>query len=48
MVKRVGGRVDRILLALPPGLHLVGAERFGPGLAELAEGLEAWTASSRP
>jgi len=43
-----GGRVDRILLALPPGLHWVGAERFGPGLAELAEGLEAWTASSRP
>ncbi|MFZ1375066.1 MAG: FAD-dependent oxidoreductase, partial [Geothrix sp.] len=42
------GRVARMLLALPPGLHWVGAARFGPGLAELAEGLEGWAASSRP
>jgi len=37
-----GRRVARLVQALPPGLHWVGAGRFGPGLPELAEGLEAW------
>lgn len=37
-----GGRVAQLLTALPPSLHWVGAARFGPGLPELAEGLEAW------
>jgi len=41
-----GGRVARLVQALPPGLHWVGAARFGPGLPELAEGLEAWALTS--
>lgn len=43
-----GGRVAQVLQGLPPGLHWVGAARFGPGLPELAEGLGAWAASLRP
>lgn len=43
-----GGRVARLLAALPPSLHWVGAARFGPGIPELAESLEAWVASIRP
>ena len=35
-------RLDRLLEALPPGLHWLGAARFGPGLPDLAEGIEAW------
>ncbi len=37
-----GDRVARLLKALPPNLHWLGAARFGPGLPELAEGIEAW------
>ncbi|MDP1830422.1 MAG: FAD-dependent oxidoreductase [Geothrix sp.] len=37
-----GARVDRLLEALPSGLHWIGAARFGPGLPDLAEGIEAW------
>jgi len=43
-----GGRVARLLDALPPSLHWVGAARFGPGIPELAESLETWVASIRP
>jgi len=43
-----GGRVARLLDALPPSLQWVGAARFGPGIPELAESLEAWVASIRP
>jgi len=35
-------RLNRLLEALPPGLHWLGAARFGPGLPDLAEGIEAW------
>jgi oxygen-dependent protoporphyrinogen oxidase len=38
-------RVARLLKALPPSLHWLGAARFGPGLPELAEGIEAWALS---
>jgi protoporphyrinogen/coproporphyrinogen III oxidase len=37
-----GGRVARLLGELPPNLHWLGAARFGPGLPELAEGIEGW------
>ncbi len=37
-----GTRVARLLAALPPNLHWLGAERFGPGVPDLAEGIEAW------
>jgi oxygen-dependent protoporphyrinogen oxidase len=37
-----GTRVARLLQQLPPNLHWLGADRFGPGLPDLAEGLEAW------
>jgi len=37
-----GARVARLLQALPPGLHWVGADRFGPGIPDLAEGIEGW------
>jgi len=37
-----GGRVARLLAALPPRLHWLGAARFGPGVPDLAEGVEAW------
>lgn len=40
------GRIDRLLKALPPGLHWLGAERFGPGLPDLAEGIEHWAVGS--
>ncbi|WP_306590223.1 NAD(P)/FAD-dependent oxidoreductase [Geothrix sp. 21YS21S-4] len=39
-----GARGARILGALPPGLHWLGPARFGPGLPDLAEGVEAWAA----
>ncbi len=35
-------RLAQLLKALPPGLHWLGAARFGPGLPDLAEGIEAW------
>ena len=35
-------RVRQIEATLPPGLHWVGAARSGPGLPDLAEGIEAW------
>jgi oxygen-dependent protoporphyrinogen oxidase len=35
-------RVASLVEALPPGLHWLGADRFGPGLPDLAEGIEAW------
>ena len=35
-------RVASLLQALPAGLHWLGADRFGPGLPDLAEGIEAW------
>lgn len=37
-----GARVARLLAALPPSLHWVGAARFGPGLPDLTEGVVAW------
>lgn len=37
-----GARLARLTQALPSGLHWIGAARFGPGLPELAEGIEAW------
>jgi len=43
-----GGRVARLVQSLPPGLHWVGAARFGPGIPELAEGLEAWAQTPLP
>lgn len=43
-----GARVARLLRALPPNLHWLGAARFGPGLPELAEGIEAWALSLPP
>jgi oxygen-dependent protoporphyrinogen oxidase len=39
-----GGRVRAILEALPPGIAWIGAARFGPGVPDLAEGIEAWAA----
>ena len=35
-------RVAQITLALPPSLHWLGTERFGPGVPDLAEGIENW------
>lgn len=35
-------RRDRILSALPPDLHWLGPARFGPGVGDLAEGIEGW------
>jgi hypothetical protein len=37
-----GARVTALLAELPPGLHWLGAARFGPGIADLAEGIRAW------
>nr|WP_279343134.1 FAD-dependent oxidoreductase [Geothrix paludis] len=37
-----GARVARVLEGLPQGLHWLGAARFGPGIPNLAEGVEAW------
>jgi oxygen-dependent protoporphyrinogen oxidase len=38
-------RAARLAGGLPPGLHWLGAARFGPGVPDLAEGTEAWAAS---
>ena len=35
-------RVAHITEGLPPGLHWLGAARFGPGVGDIAEGVEAW------
>lgn len=40
-----GGRVAGLLQALPPNLHWIGADRFGPGIPDLAEGIETWSQS---
>ena len=37
-----GTRVAQVLANLPLGLHWLGAARFGPGVPDLAEGIEAW------
>jgi oxygen-dependent protoporphyrinogen oxidase len=37
-----GDRSRRIVEELPPGLHWLGASRFGPSLKDLAEGVRAW------
>ena len=37
-----GGRATRLLNDLPANLHWIGADRFGPGLPDLAEGMERW------
>jgi oxygen-dependent protoporphyrinogen oxidase len=37
-----GARVARVLKELPANLHWIGADRFGPGIPDLAEGIEAW------
>jgi oxygen-dependent protoporphyrinogen oxidase len=42
-----GARVAHLVQALPPGLHWLGADRFGPGLPDLAEGIEAWAQQQR-
>ena len=38
-------RLAQILQGLPRGLHWLGAARFGPGVGDLAEGVEAWARS---
>lgn len=40
-----GARVVRLLAELPPNLHWVGADRFGPGIPDLAAGIETWALS---
>jgi protoporphyrinogen/coproporphyrinogen III oxidase len=35
-------RVAGLIEALPPNLHWLGTERFGPGIPDLAEGIESW------
>jgi oxygen-dependent protoporphyrinogen oxidase len=35
-------RVAHVLRDLPAGLHWLGAAHFGPGIPDLAEGIEAW------
>jgi len=40
-------RVGRLLETLPPNLHWLGTERFGPGVPDLAEGIEAWASNLR-
>jgi hypothetical protein len=40
-----GARVARLLGTLPPNLHWLGTERFGLGVPDLAEGIEAWAGS---
>jgi oxygen-dependent protoporphyrinogen oxidase len=37
-----GARIAAVLAALPPKLHWIGAARFGPGVADLAEGIQTW------
>lgn len=39
-----GARMARLLADLPPGLHWLGADRFGPGIPDLVEGVQAWAA----
>ena len=41
-----GARVTGLVESLPPGLHWLGTERFGPGIPDLAEGIEAWAQAS--
>jgi oxygen-dependent protoporphyrinogen oxidase len=36
-------RMNHLLATFPPNLHWLGASRFGPGIPDLAEGIEAWT-----
>ncbi|WP_243319808.1 FAD-dependent oxidoreductase [Geothrix sp. SG200] len=40
-----GARVARVLQGVPPGLHWLGAARFGPGIPHLAEGVEVWASA---
>ena len=35
-------RMKHLLAALPPNLHWLGASRFGPGVPDIAEGIECW------
>ncbi|WLT32374.1 NAD(P)/FAD-dependent oxidoreductase [Geothrix sp. PMB-07] len=35
-------RVRQVVADLPPNLHWLGASRFGPGVPDLAEGIEDW------
>lgn len=35
-------RTAAIAQGLPPGLHWLGADRFGPGVPDLADGTETW------
>jgi oxygen-dependent protoporphyrinogen oxidase len=37
-----GATLARLVAGLPPGLHWLGAGRFGPGVAGLAEGIATW------
>lgn len=37
-----GARSARLVDSLPPGLHWLGADRFGPGIPDLAAGVAAW------
>jgi hypothetical protein len=41
-----GTRVASRIQQLPPNLHWLGADRFGPGLPDLAQGIEAWARQS--
>jgi oxygen-dependent protoporphyrinogen oxidase len=41
-----GAQVARLLADLPPGLHWLGAARFGPGIPDLTEGITAWAESA--
>jgi hypothetical protein len=41
-----GARVARLAAGLPPGLHWLGAARYGPGIPDLAEGIAAWADSA--
>ncbi|HJW73925.1 MAG TPA: FAD-dependent oxidoreductase [Geothrix sp.] len=43
-----GAGVAALVAALPPSLHWLGAARFGPGLADLAEGVQAWAQARQP
>jgi oxygen-dependent protoporphyrinogen oxidase len=40
-----GTRIASVLAGLPPKLHWIGAARFGPGVANLAEGVQTWAKS---
>lgn len=37
-----GKQMKDLLAELPPNLHWLGAARFGPGVPDIAEGIEAW------